>query len=76
MFSKLSLLAVGCTAMQVREPMRKEFSDQFLNAEGMQPNELFIPTGSNPCIFQLGDTFYDFTLFKTYISSPVAYLNL
>ena len=50
------------------------FEEPFLQDVALDPLELdftpgFIPEASNPCIFQLGYSFYDFTPFKVYVPS-------
>ena len=75
MFSRLSLLGTVGLAMTVQEPVQHvQFEEPFLQDAAMEPMEMdiipgFIPEASNPCIFQLGYSFYDFTPFKIYVPS-------
>jgi len=38
----------------------------------MEPEELIISVGSYPCVFEVGNAFYDYTPFKAAVASPVA----
>ena len=76
MLGKLATLAatLGLASAYEQQPREITLADepqQFLKEE-MSPEELIVSTGSYPCIFQVGDSFYDYTPFKVAYAAPVA----
>ena len=61
---ELRMKAAGEMARKTSPAYKDTGREKFLNE--LKPQELLVGTGSYPCVFKLGNSFFDYTPFKIY----------